>query len=469
MRRCILYLALACICVLPSLASSGGQDSSTTAGRWKAWRADLDYLYEEIEKPSSLRQILKAKGIDWKKIRKEADKRLQTQAKVFKKRKKNDPLEQGIEFYGILKYVVSQLRDTHAYLDVDKEIVEGWKAVQPKYFDAGIEFTPGAHDLILVSNTFAGRGSNSPLYGKGVRHEATYIDSIDGVPAVEHFEERAKAKHEEEGWQSTYGRAHIEALNGLNIAEGEGLKLVFKTLESSEDARRRYVELTPKKRAKAFKGLKWKTKKVSLRATECLETHNPRNFVFMALKLPELRETADKGVWYGRLPSGNGYVRYNSVSGKSREGLDQACKALADCPGLILDMRLNSGGGGSGIDTFDSREGSWKKPLAVLIGPKAMSAAETELWALQNMREQKRCNARFFGRTTAGASGDKIRFELPSGFAQGSFVYRHWHGGRSMIEGAGIEPDEVVDQDIVELSLGIDSCIRRAQEWLGDQ
>jgi hypothetical protein len=85
------------------------------------------------------------------------------------------------------------------------------------------------------------------------------------------------------------------------------------------------------------------------------------------------------------------------------------------------------------------------------------------------MREGKRCHARFFGRTTAGASGGKIHFELPSGFAKGSFVYRHWHGGRSEIEGKGIEPDELCDQDVVELSLGIDSCIRRAEEWLGEQ
>ncbi len=351
MKRCVLFLAL-----VPVLASSftlatepidasaiAARGDETTAERWKAWRADLDYLYEEIEKESTLRQILKAKGIDWKKVKKEADKRFSAQAKAFKKKRKNDPLAQGIEFYGILNFVVGQLRDSHAYLEVDEAIREGWKAAQPKFHDAGIEFLPGAHDVIIVSNTFAGRGSNSPLYGKGVRHEATYLESVDGVPAAKYFAERARKKHEQEGWQSTYGRAYVEALNGLNIAEGEGLKLVFKTCESSEDARRRYVELSQKKRAKAFKSLKWKSKKVSLRATECLQTHNPRNFVFMALERPELTETVDKGVWYGKLPSGYGLVRYTSVSGKSREALDQANRALADCPGLILDMRLNAG------------------------------------------------------------------------------------------------------------------------------
>ena len=476
MKRCILFLALvpvlACafIHATPTVGAVPlAAKDETTAERWKAWRADLDYLYEEIEKESTLRQILKAKGIDWKKIKKEADKRFGAQAKAFKKKKKNDPLAQGIEFYGILNHVVGQLRDSHAHVQVDEKILEGWKAAQPKYYEAGIELMPGAHGVILVSNTYPGRGSSSPLRAKGVGHDATYLESVDGVPAVEYFEERAKAKYEEEGWQSTYGRAWSGALNGLAIAEGEGIKLVFQTLEEPDAGRQRYLELPSKKRAEAFKSLKWKSKKVSLRATECVGTHNPHNYVFMAFERPEMTETAAEGVAHCRLPSGYGFVRYGAVNEKSREGLDQACKALADCPGLILDLRRNGGGGNSGIDVFRQREGSWDKPFAVLMGPRTMSAAETEIWELGEMRAAKSCNVRFFGRTTAGASGAKVRFELPSGFAKGQFVCRHWHGGRSTIEGNGVEPDEVVLQDLVELSLGIDSCIARAEEWLASQ
>ncbi len=103
------------------------------------------------------------------------------------------------------------------------------------------------------------------------------------------------------------------------------------------------------------------------------------------------------------------------------------------------------------------------------MGPKAMSQAETEMWNLRDMREARSVDVRFFGETTAGSSGAKIRFELPSGFAKGQFVCRHWHGGRSTIEGHGIDPDEEVLQDLVELSLGIDSCIARAEAWLADQ
>jgi hypothetical protein len=82
------------------------------------------------------------------------------------------------------------------------------------------------------------------------------------------------------------------------------------------------------------------------------------------------------------------------------------------------------------------------------------------------MRDKKQVDARFFGRTTAGASGKKFKFKLPSGFASGQFVYRHWLGGTCKVEGAGIEPDEPVDQDVVELSLGIDSVVSAAERWL---
>lgn len=463
--RSLRTLAGAFVILLAGLATADDE----AVERWKTWRGDLDHLYEQIEKPSSLKQIFKLKGIEWRTARKAADKRFKALAVAARKRRRADERADQVAFYGVLRYVVSQLRDSHASVVVDEEISKALAKVEPRSFEAGIELLPGTHGTILVSNTFAARGSNSPLYGRGVRHEATILESVNGVPAAEYFAEKAREKFEDSGGQSTIGRAHVEALNGLSMAEGESLKLVFKTLKASDRELQEYVELDPKQRKRAFSRLKWKAKKTSLQASECAQTRNPRNFVFMALKLPELSETGDRGVRYGRLPSGCGYVAYRSVSGDSRRALDAACAALADCPGLVLDMRLNGGGGERGIGAFDRQGGTWDGPVAVLIGPKAMSAAETELWSLLELREGKRCNARLFGRTTAGSSGDKIRWELPSGFARGRFVYRHWHGGRSMIEGTGIEPDEVVDQDIVELSLGIDSCIRRAEEWLGEQ
>ena len=459
LRTCAAFVAL-----LPAAVA----DDSGEA-RWKVWREDLDYLYEEIEKPSSLDRILDDKGIEWKRVKKEADARFKDAAKAAKKRRKDDELADQVEFYGILDFVVGQLRDSHAYVRAADGVREAWQASKPPRFQAGIEFLSGAHDTILVANTFAARGANSPLNAKGVRHEATVLRAVNGTPAAEFFEERARRKHEEEGWQSTYGRAWVEALNGLDMGEGEKLELEFATLDSSEREIDKYLALPRAQREKAYRKLDWKTRDVSLRANECTQSRNGRNFRFLALEMPELTETSDPEIRYGRLPSGLGYVWWLGVSGKSRAGMAEACEALADCPGLVVDMRLNGGGGHSATDAFDRSEGEWAKPVAVLVGPKAMSQAETELWNLLRMREGHRVELRVFGERTAGSSGDKVRFELPSGFASGQFVVRHWHGGQSTIEGRGIEPDEVVRQDVVELSRGIDSCIRAAEAWIAER
>jgi len=459
------FCAVLLLAALPGLARGDAEGVK----RWKTWRADLDHLYEEIEKAAPLKEIFRTKGIDFKKVKKEADKRFKAHAKAARKRRKDDLRADEIAFYGVLRHVISQLRDSHASLQVKEEIRKAWSDAQPRTYHAGIELLPGTHGTVIVANTFAGRGSNSPLGQRGVRHEATILESVNGTPAAEYFEEKATRKRVEEGWCSTQGLALVESMNDLEMEEDGKLELVFKTIKDDEKVRRRYIEKDDKKRAKAFKGLKWKKKEVKLRSAECKETRNPRNFRFMALKFPELQKTADEDVWYGKLPSGVGYIHYTGVSGKSRQGLDQACEALAECPGLILDMRLNGGGGESGVGAFDTRTGSWKKPFVVLHGPKTFSAGETEIWALRDMRAGRKCDVQFFGQTTAGASGSKIRWKLPSGFAEGRFVYRHWRGGRSKIEGSGIEPDEVVLQDVVELSLGIDSCIRRAEAWLAEQ
>lgn len=473
-------LAVVSLCHAPEYANAAGPVSSTTNSplspvpdadsvkRWKAWDKDLQYLFKEIEKPSSLKKIFKEKGIDWKKVKKEAEKRLDGFAKGAKKSKGGAEEEQlqKAQFYGVLEFVISQLRDSHAHLKAKGRAAENYRESLPKRHQAGIEFLQGDHGLILVSNTFAGRGSNSPLYGKGVRHECTWVDTINGVAAPKFFEERAREVWEDEGWQSSPFRAHVESMNKLDMGDGDALKFVFQTLDSSDKVIERYLETPPEERAKAFKKLKWKKSKVSLRFNECAQTQNPRNFVFMHLPRPELQKTVDKGVYYAKLDSGFGYIATYSVSQQSRAAYDAALEELADCPGLILDMRMNGGGGHSGVEALHRKRGSWSKPVAVLMGPKTMSQGETEIWAIREMREQRMCNARLFGQTTAGSSGRKAQFELPSGFASGQFVIDHWDGGQQTIEGRGIEPDEVVLQDVVELSRGIDSCRRAAEAWL---
>jgi C-terminal processing protease CtpA/Prc len=467
MSRWIRNLALALLPVLlqPAAAAAPGADSEAVS-RWKAWRADLDHLHEEIEKPASLKQIFKVKGIDWKKVRKESEKRFNALAKAAKKRKKDDPRADELEFYGVLNYVVGQLRDGHASLQVDDEIAKAWWARQPKQNQVGVELMPGTHGTVVVA--YANPGD--PIAGRGITHEATILESVDGKDAAEYFLDQGEELLANQGYLSTIGRAEMLAMHRLVLEEDESVELVFLVLESNEKARRKYLELPAKKRAKALKGLKWKKKKVKLRGRECERARNPWTFRCQNAARPELTKTSDEDVMVGRLESGFGYVLYSGVSSAANKALAEACAALADCPGLVLDMRRNGGGGDGGAEeVFDKQEGAWDKPVAVLIGPWCMSAGETEVWGLQRGMRNKRCTIRTFGRTTAGASGDKIRWELPSGFAKGRFVFKHWHNEQSKIEGTGIVPDVVVDQDVVELSLGIDSHIRAAEDWLREE
>ena len=430
------------------------------ARRWKAWKADFAYLCDEIEKPSSLKQIFKVKGIKWKAARKKLEKRFAALARQGKKRKNRQADE--VAFYGFLIEVMGELRDGHASVIVEKGIRDAWRAAQPRLHSAGVELMPGTHGTVIVAYVNPG----DPVAGRGITHEATLLESVNGKKAAQYFTERGEM-FLEKGGLSTLGRATMLAMHRLEMAKGEKLELVFRVLAASEKERRKYVKLSPKKRAKAFKSLKWKKKKLTLRYAQCGRARNPWSFRCQNAPLPELKKTDSEDVSYGRLSSGFGYIRYTGVSRKANDGLASACGALADCPGLVLDMRRNGGGGDGGAErVFDKRKGAWKKPLAVLIGPWNMSAGETEVWGLQRARTNRRCDVQFFGTTTAGASGDKIRWKLPSGFASGRFVFKHWHNQKSKIEGTGCAPDVHVDQDVVELSLGIDSHIRAAELWL---
>ena len=466
MSRALQLVALPLALALLLQPSAGaGPRADEVADRWKAWEADLEYLCEEIDKPPQLRQIFKVKGIEWKKVRKGLEKRFKELAKAAKKRGRDDEMADSIAFYDLLHDVIGQLHDGHAYVEVDEKVREAWLAAEPKFHSAGVELMPGTHGTVIVAYVNPG----DPVSGRGVTHVATVLESVNGQDAREYFAERG-AEMMDQGGLSTLGRATMLAMHRLEMGEDEKLELIFQVLDASEKERTKYVELPDKKRAKAFKSLKWKKKKLTLRYAECERARNPWSFRCQNAPLPELTETSDKNVTFGRLPSGFGYVRYLGVSKAANEALAQACGELSDCPGLVLDIRRNGGGGdGGAAEIFDGKDGVWKKPVAVLMGPWNMSAGETEVWELQRLRKNNRCNVRFFGTTTAGASGDKIPWELPSGFAKGRFVFKHWHNEQSQIEGSGCEPDVVIDQDVVELSLGIDSHIRAAEAWLDEE
>lgn len=154
------------------------------------------------------------------------------------------------------------------------------------------------------------------------------------------------------------------------------------------------------------------------------------------------------GLMFGILPQNIGYVRYSDFSAGIGEGnLDYILGMLAECDGLIIDVRDNGGGeltnverlcrrfitsrtlagyiyhkAGPGHDDFSSpypyyydpaENGRvmWGKQVAVLTNRSTFSAANNFVSVMKNLPQVK-----IVGATTGGGSGMPFSSELPNGW-----------------------------------------------------
>ena len=75
--------------------------------------------------------------------------------------------------------------------------------------------------------------------------------------------------------------------------------------------------------------------------------------------------------------------------------------------------------------------------------------------------------AKFFGEHTAGASGRKITYTLPSGHFKVLYVVKPYKGYLDRyIEGRGLEPDIPVVQTAADLADKRDTVLEVAREYL---
>ncbi|MCB1097928.1 MAG: hypothetical protein KDN22_20315 [Verrucomicrobiae bacterium] len=182
---------------------------------------------------------------------------------------------------------------------------------------------------------------------------------------------------------------------------------------------------------------------------------------------------------FGKTKAGNGFLRLKSVPRDLPEQLDKMLTALGNVPGMIIDMRANSGGGCDHYEVFArflERGEFWGKfegkgdrpfggPVVILIDAMTASSGET-LSGL--FKEEQR--ALLIGPTpTAGMSSRKISIPAPSGlfsvyFSVASNMQR-FNGGRG-IEGIGIVPHIIVPYNGRDLANGVDSQIKAAEELL---
>ena len=178
--------------------------------------------------------------------------------------------------------------------------------------------------------------------------------------------------------------------------------------------------------------------------------------------MPANLKRPSRAVAYGKLPSGAGYMYLRYVRTETEPGMREAIAAYPDAKGWIVDLRGNGGGGYD--DALIERLKALPQPVAVLLDAGCISAGETLARDLA-----RHAGARLFGARTAGSSSSKRQWTFPSGIASVTFsTRRRVRNDGQPIEFNGIVPDVELEAVPEEVAQGVNSEIRRAEEYLAD-
>ena len=404
--------------------------SSITASRLRGEAAasagyvkDIEFLLTELEQKAG--HFFALKGIDWNAVRRQF-------------REESKGVKDNASHIKVCNRLVARLRDGHAGL-VDLKV--------PAADDSnGRRYTGPRVHLVPVDEKLYVRQAFRSAQEAGVK-PGMYVVSIDGMPAPAWLTKTVARLCEERGYSTRHMALYYACHTGL--ADWEGTKITFDLLY---DGQRKSVPL--------------------------VRSGGP-NFVPLGPVFPPSKLQTIGRQSYGRTATGCGYIHLRDVPGDLPAQLDKMLPTITGAKGVILDMRANGGGGcdhEAVFARFITSGKSWRQyrgagmqpfagSMVVIVDAGVRSAGET---VAGMFKEDGR--AWMIGETpTAGMSAQKTTIAVPSGLFSVRFAVASNKGrfneGRG-IEGIGVPPHEVTPYDPADLARGVDTQIRRAEEFL---
>jgi carboxyl-terminal processing protease len=342
------------------------------------------------------------------------------------------------EFYAVLSRMTSELHDAHTRFSSPEQ----WKIVK-KQQGVGAGFSDGQ---IVVTSVRA-------------RSSAADAGIVPGMVLI-----------------SVDGQAVSERLSELEKSRPA----------SSSDRATRLVAF-----ARLLAGPSGSTLKVTLLTA---------NGAKLNLALPRQVYSVASKVTSERLPSGNGYIRFDSFDQSTTKEFREALTKFRTAPGVVIDLRRNGGGDlavlmpiagyffdkktlfakdatRSGkplsefagffklpLDLYVGKPGDqlFSGPVAILVGPRSASSAEVFAAGMQESRR-----AMIIGSATCGCvlGIAKPRVMKGGGVLEMSEVLWFSPSGRKL-EGSGITPDKPVTITVSDLQQRRDLAIQEADAIL---
>ncbi len=332
-------------------------------------------------------------------------------------------------FYRLLDEARRCLRDSHIqFSNLKGEYPQGEKKYYP-----GISFLPAVKKQVVIM-------ASVPEYG-GDLGPGIVVTKIDGQAARKYLEASARKQWRAGGSFSSPQRARLFAYRiPLQGKENESHRI-----EITRDGKEKEIQVVSKWEARGW----------------------PHTYAMPT----GLKQHGN--CLYGKLDSGYGYIYLRRIRGDIGEALDAALSRFAGIRGLIVDLRGNGGGGYSAelFTRFNKKQGPtngfwyYGGDMTVLIDAGTISAGETFARDLVNIAQ-----AYLMGSRTAGSSSAKRTWQLPHDLGTVTLPTRsRWGFKGQPIEFKGISPHKIVEVEPLELQKGINSGIKRAEEYLEKQ